>query len=82
MEDKLLLASKSLTGISIGDAFGESFFGEEKLIKNYIHQQLIPDGSLDFTDDTIMAIAIFKSLERFGEINQMFLTEELQRTII
>jgi len=33
MKDKLLLASKSLTGISIGDAFGESFFGEESIIR-------------------------------------------------
>jgi len=79
MEDRLLLASKSLTGISIGDAFGECFFGEENLMKNYIHQQLVPDGSLDFTDDTIMAVAIFKSLEKFGEVNQSFLAEEFTK---
>ncbi len=36
MENRLLLASKSLTGISIGDAFGERFFCEENLMKNYI----------------------------------------------
>lgn len=74
MEDKHLLASKSLTGISIGDAFGESFFGEESFVKSYIQQRIIPEGNLDFTDDTIMAIAVFKSLEKFGEIDQDFLT--------
>lgn len=79
MKDKLLIASKSLTGISIGDAFGESFFGEESLMKSYIHQRMIPESSLDFTDDTIMAIAVFKSLEKFGEINQGFLTEEFTK---
>lgn len=79
MKDKLLLASKSLTGISIGDAFGERFFGEESLMKTYIHQRIIPESSLDFTDDTIMAIAIFKSLEKFGEINQGFLAEEFTK---
>ncbi|WP_415324698.1 ADP-ribosylglycohydrolase family protein [Chryseobacterium sp. MMS23-Vi53] len=79
MKDKLLLASKSLTGISIGDAFGESFFGEESLMKSYIHQRIIPESSLDFTDDTIMAIAVYKSLEKFSEINQYFLAEEFTK---
>lgn len=76
MKDKLLLASKSLTGISIGDAFGESFFGEESIIRTFIHQRIIPESALDFTDDTIMAIAVFRSLEKFGQINQDFLAEE------
>ncbi|GAA5091765.1 ADP-ribosylglycohydrolase family protein [Chryseobacterium ginsengisoli] len=79
MKDKLLIAAKSLTGISIGDAFGESFFGEESLMKSYIHQRIIPESSFDFTDDTIMAIAVFKSLEKFGKINQGFLAEEFTK---
>ncbi|MCI3939392.1 ADP-ribosylglycohydrolase family protein [Chryseobacterium aahli] len=77
--DKLLLASKSLMGVSIGDAFGESFFGEESLMKTYIHQKILPESSLDFTDDTIMSIAIFKSLGKFGVINQEFLAEEFTK---
>ncbi len=79
MKDKFLLASKSLKGISIGDAFGESFFGEENLMKNHIHQKILPETSLDFTDDTIMSIAVFKSLEKFNKINQDFLAEEFTR---
>lgn len=79
MKNKLLLASKSLTGISIGDAFGESFFGEESLVKSYIQQRILPEVPLDFTDDTIMAIAVFKSLEKFGKINQDFLAEEFTK---
>lgn len=78
-KNKLLLASKSLTGISIGDAFGESFFGEENLMKSYIQERIVPESSLDFTDDTIMAIAVFKSLEKFGKINQNFLAEEFTK---
>ncbi|MFC7348654.1 ADP-ribosylglycohydrolase family protein [Chryseobacterium zhengzhouense] len=77
--NKILLAPKSLTGISIGDAFGESFFGEESLMKSYIHQRIIPESTLDFTDDTIMAIAVFKSLKKFGEISQDFLAEEFTK---
>lgn len=79
LKNKLLLASKSLTGISIGDAFGESCFGEENLMKNHIHQKILPETSLDFTDDTIMSIAVFKSLEKFSKINQDFLAEEFTR---
>ncbi|WP_051289123.1 ADP-ribosylglycohydrolase family protein [Chryseobacterium daeguense] len=77
--NKLLLAAKSLLGVAIGDAFGERFFGEESLMKSYIHQRMIPESSLDFTDDTIMAIAIFKSLEKYDEINQDFLAEEFTK---
>jgi len=79
MKNKLLLASKSLIGISIGDAFGESFFGGENLMKSSIHQKIIPESSLDFTDDTIMAIALYKSFEKFGEIDQDFLAEEFTK---
>ncbi|UFH30522.1 ADP-ribosylglycohydrolase family protein [Chryseobacterium sp. C-71] len=79
LTNKLLLTSKSLTGLSIGDAFGESFFGEESLMKTYIHQKILPETSLDFTDDTIMAIAVFKSLGKFGVINQEFLAEEFTK---
>lgn len=79
MKDKFLLASKSLTGISIGDAFGESFFGEESSMKSYIDKRIVPESSLEFTDDTIMTIAVVKSLEKFGKINQDFLAEEFTK---
>lgn len=77
--NRLFLASKSLTGVSIGDAFGESFFGEESLMKSYIHQRILPETNLDFTDDTIMTVSIFKSLEKFGKVDQDFLAEEFTR---
>ncbi|UKB83943.1 ADP-ribosylglycohydrolase family protein [Chryseobacterium sp. MEBOG06] len=77
--DKLFFAEKSLLGLSIGDAFGESFFGEESLMKTHIHQRILPESSLDFTDDTIMSIAIFRSLEKCGEIKQDCLAEEFTK---
>jgi ADP-ribosylglycohydrolase len=82
MKDKLLLASKSLTGISIGDAFGESFFGEESMIRMHIHQRIIPESTLDFTDDTIMAIAVFKSLENSDKSIRIFWRKSLLKIII
>ncbi len=79
IHNKLFLAEKSLWGTSVGDAFGESFFGEENRMKNYIHQKMIPEITLDFTDDTIMSIAVFKSLEQWGKIDQDYLGEEFTK---
>lgn len=80
MKNKLLLASRSLTGISIGDAFGECFFAEESFVKSHIQQRTVPETALDFTDDTIMAIAVFRSMEKFGGIDQDFLAEEFTKS--
>lgn len=63
-------AKKSLLGVSIGDAFGESFFGETERILNHISSRIIPDTTWEFTDDTVMSIAIFEQLEKNGEIDQ------------
>ena len=77
--DKLFLASEAVLGTSIGDAFGESFFGEESLMKTYIHPKILPDSTFDFTDDTIMSIAVFNSLKKWGRIDQDFLAEEFTK---
>ena len=61
---RLELAQKSLLGVSIGDAFGESFFGEQAEMLKHIHYQTMPLTSWEFTDDTVMAIAVFEQLEQ------------------
>ncbi|MCU0433435.1 MAG: ADP-ribosylglycohydrolase family protein [Bacteroidia bacterium] len=63
-------AQKSLLGVSIGDAFGDSFFGDEDKILEQIDTRQIPKSSWEFTDDTVMSIAIFEELEKSGEIDQ------------
>lgn len=63
-------AKKSLMGVSIGDAFGDSFFGETNQVVNKIASREIPETQWTFTDDTVMSIAIFEELEESGEINQ------------
>lgn len=70
INQRIELAKKSLKGISIGDAFGESFFGERNEILQHIHQRTIPETKWEFTDDTVMAIAIFEQLEKNQDINQ------------
>lgn len=63
-------AKKSLLGVSIGDAFGDSFFGDLDKISESIYLRQIPETKWEFTDDTVMSIAIFEELERNGDINQ------------
>lgn len=68
-KQRLELAKKSLKGISIGDAFGESFFGETDMITDCIGNRRIPETSWEFTDDTVMAIAVYEQLEKIGKID-------------
>jgi ADP-ribosylglycohydrolase len=70
---RLSYAKLSLNGLSIGDAIGESFFGKEEDVLLKIEKRIVEGGELLFTDDTIMGIGVFKTLEKFGEINQDYL---------
>lgn len=63
-------AKKSLIGVSIGDAFGESFFGDADKISDFINSRRIPNTNWEFTDDTVMTISVFEELEVNGEIDQ------------
>lgn len=73
-EQQIATAKKSLLGTSIGDAFGETFFGPTQEIEDRIYTRTISDDLCwYFTDDTIMSIAIYQSLEKYGAIEQDFL---------
>lgn len=76
VDQRIELANKSLKGISIGDAFGESFFGETDKMLNHIRERKIPETSWEFTDDTVMAIAVYDQLKTNSEINQNQLATE------
>ena len=73
---RIQLAKKSLKGISIGDAFGESFFGERNQMLDCIQKRIIPRTTWEFTDDTVMAIAVFEQLEKNGIIDQNDLAQQ------
>ncbi|WP_165872134.1 ADP-ribosylglycohydrolase family protein [Tenacibaculum sp. M341] len=73
MKTRIALAKQSLTGISIGDAFGDSFFRNRDEVEIALSNKTIPETQWRFTDDTIMAIPILQSLEEFGEVNQDFI---------
>lgn len=70
MNPRRLLAEKSLLGTSIGDAFGESFFGETQKMKEAIFQCEVPDSTWEFTDDTVMSISVFNRKKTRQPVSQ------------
>lgn len=57
-----------LRAIAIGDAFGESFFGPRTEVLQAIAQRQVPTTTWEFTDDTIMAAAVYLVLTEHKEI--------------
>lgn len=69
MSDATLLADLSLTGLSIGDAFGEQFFTDPKQVESLIERRVLRPGPWRWTDDTAMALAIVHELMVNGLIH-------------
>jgi ADP-ribosylglycohydrolase len=64
-------AHMSLEGLSVGDAFGERFFGVEEHVAALIERRAEPGGRLwRYTDDTEMAVSIVEHLARSSTIDQ------------
>lgn len=70
ISERLKYAKTSLIGLSVGDAFGETFFGEEEKVLHRISKRELSTSEWHFTDDTVMGIAVYKTLEQYGEIRQ------------
>jgi ADP-ribosylglycohydrolase len=60
----------SLDGLSVGDAFGECFFGNPNVAERRIEHRDPPPAPWPFTDDTTMALSIFRCLKRYGHIER------------
>ncbi len=60
----------SLDGLSVGDAFGERFFGPLDRLVGMIQQRAMPRAPWMYTDDTEMALAIVQVLDDHGRIDQ------------
>lgn len=59
-----------LEGLSIGDAFGERFFMPPDIALRLIQSRTLPREPWLFTDDTNMALSIFETLSKYGEVDQ------------
>lgn len=68
--ERMKRAALSLTGLSVGDALGETCF------RGHNYEAIIEDpratarGPWPFTDDTVMALSIYEVLNEFGRIDQ------------
>lgn len=77
-EERMQRALLSLDGLSVGDAFGESFMWANARGRR-IEQQEMPPGRWAFTDDTAMALSIVRCLKRCGRIEQDELADAFAR---
>ena len=59
----------SLTGLSVGDALGETFFAAGSKLFDRIERREVPRGVWRYTDDTEMALSIVETLWRYGRID-------------
>jgi len=72
---RLARAASSLEGLSVGDAFGERYFGRREVVEQHIRERILPDPPWEWTDDTAMALSIYEVLAACGEIDQDRLAE-------
>ena len=63
-------ARLSLTGLSVGDAFGQTFFTSHDEILRSVRTRIPARGPWRWTDDTAMAISIVEELLASGSIDQ------------
>lgn len=66
----------SLDGLSIGDAFGERFFGPSHEVLPRIGRREVPETVWPYTDDTEMALALTRVLLDFGFVHQDALAQQ------
>lgn len=60
----------ALEGLSVGDAFGEGFFGFGANVEFAVPKRWLPPEPWAFTDDTMMALSIVDVLSEQGRVDQ------------
>jgi ADP-ribosylglycohydrolase len=64
-------ATRSLHGVALGDAFGDTwFFRPAEQMQWLIAERLVPQGPWPWTDDTAMAITVYRILREHGQVVQ------------
>jgi ADP-ribosylglycohydrolase len=72
-------ATLALEGLSIGDAFGQMFFGKEDVMLSMIDAKALPAPPWYLTDDSIMAIGVMETLREKGKIDQDYLADRFAK---
>jgi ADP-ribosylglycohydrolase len=81
-ESRLRRALVSLDGLSVGDSFGECFFGNPTVAERRIELRAPPRPPWRFTDDTTMALSIVRCLQRYGHIERNALAASFAREYV
>jgi ADP-ribosylglycohydrolase len=76
---QLARARVSLDGLSIGDAFGQRFFGPPGQVAAWLEARRWPEAPWRVTDDTEMAVALVQVLELRGGVDRDFFADALVR---
>jgi ADP-ribosylglycohydrolase len=83
-DERLKRARIALEGLSVGDAFGDTFFGFRMKAETLVQvlESRIPIYEQPwwrYTDDTNMALSIYENLRLYGEIRQDELAQSFAR---
>ena len=70
LQEPIQRAKCSLEGLSVGDAFGETFFINPDVVEGLIEQRALATRTWNYTDDTQMALSIYSRLRQYGHIHQ------------
>ncbi len=76
---RIARALRSLDGLSLGDAFGERFFGDPARVEGLIAERALPPAPWFWTDDTEMALAVFEVLDAHCGIDRDLLARVFAR---
>ena len=69
--DPTARARLSLEGLSVGDAFGERFFGVDEHMATLVKRRAMPGARVwRYTDDTEMALSVVEALAGAGAVDQ------------
>lgn len=68
--ERLARARTSLEGLSVGDAFGDCYFGIHNKQSSRLQDRILLNPPWYFSDDTMMALSIVENLRLYGAIDQ------------
>ncbi|HEY4385075.1 MAG TPA: ADP-ribosylglycohydrolase family protein, partial [Ktedonobacteraceae bacterium] len=81
-DEPLRRATRSLEGLSVGDALGDHYFIDSlsaTIAPDLIATRTLPPSPWYYTDDTEMALSLFATLRHHQTINQEYLAESFAR---
>jgi ADP-ribosylglycohydrolase len=79
---RLARADSSLEGLSVGDAFGERFFGPPEQVLPRLAQRALSPAPWGWTDDTAMGAGVRAVLAARGHIDQELLAKTFAKNFI